>query len=484
MNFRNWFRSMSPIAHSQRSLPRPSQARLFLEGLEARRTPATLVGPKTVTFQDLAGDNVTVAFSRPVLTASNADSVFKFDTGSVNSDNTVKQQLQEIDLTGLPKSLTVTVTGVDVAGKAAMVDVGWVNAAGVDEVGFNISGDVGRVLAGDTQAKTPGLRSLVVGSMGTRGTATQAAGGDLKTAIQGSLGKLTVTGDVVGEIVSVAGRIGKVTIGGSLSADPTSSVPFNGSLQATMGTSSVAIAGNIVGGPVTGSGSLQMTNSSVSKITVKGSLIGDAGKGSGSLTLAGCRVASIVIGGDLVGGIGPYTGMLIGGTIGAVSVTNIIGGDGDSSGSLWSVGLSPGGGIGTIHIRENVEGGSGKGSADIRADSSSIGSVFVGGSVIGGTGLSSASIFTHGNIGRVSVTGSWTGASIAASVDEGNDGYYGTIDDRFVAQGQAESGASKLAARSRGQRRAATTSGSWPRTSGQCESMGSTRFRRAGRATF
>src|SRR5687767_2890429 len=77
------------------------RAVLNIELLESREAPATLVGNNKVTYQDLDGDNVTVTFSKPILTPANVDAVFKFDTGTVNGSNSAKQQLRRIDLPGL-----------------------------------------------------------------------------------------------------------------------------------------------------------------------------------------------------------------------------------------------------------------------------------------------------------------------------------------------------------------------------------------------
>jgi len=48
---------------------KPRYARSALQTLESREPPATLVNPTTVTYRDTDGDNVTVQFSKPVLTA-------------------------------------------------------------------------------------------------------------------------------------------------------------------------------------------------------------------------------------------------------------------------------------------------------------------------------------------------------------------------------------------------------------------------------
>src|SRR5262245_13889057 len=68
---------------------------LRLEYLESRETPAILVSPTTVSYQDIDGDNVTVAISKPILNAGNVATVFVFDNGFSTSG---AQQLQAIDL--------------------------------------------------------------------------------------------------------------------------------------------------------------------------------------------------------------------------------------------------------------------------------------------------------------------------------------------------------------------------------------------------
>src|SRR6476620_456120 len=74
---------------------------LKIEPLESRRVLATLVNGTLVTYQDVDGDNVTVLLSKPLLNAGNVNNIFKFNTGSVNGDNSAPQQLWELDLTSL-----------------------------------------------------------------------------------------------------------------------------------------------------------------------------------------------------------------------------------------------------------------------------------------------------------------------------------------------------------------------------------------------
>src|SRR6516165_4765266 len=74
---------------------------LRLQELETRLVPATLVDPMTVTFKDADGHNATVSVSRPLFDAATVNQVFTFDTGSVNGDNSVPQQLQKLNFTAL-----------------------------------------------------------------------------------------------------------------------------------------------------------------------------------------------------------------------------------------------------------------------------------------------------------------------------------------------------------------------------------------------
>jgi hypothetical protein len=60
-----------------------------IEPLEPRIAPATLTG-HVLTYTDVDGDKVVIGFSKGMLT----DAMFTFDTGSVDGDNSVRQQLQ------------------------------------------------------------------------------------------------------------------------------------------------------------------------------------------------------------------------------------------------------------------------------------------------------------------------------------------------------------------------------------------------------
>ena len=88
---------------------------------------------------------------------------------------------------------------------------------------MKISGDLGRIVAGDDTATTPGVKSLTVGTVGRYGTDTQAGGENLNSTITGALPSLVVKGDFADGSLVVsdgmtpgAGKIGSIVIGGSL----------------------------------------------------------------------------------------------------------------------------------------------------------------------------------------------------------------------------------------------------------------------------
>jgi hypothetical protein len=161
----------------------------------------------TVTYQDVDIDLVTVKISEPVFDAATVNNVFRFDTGSVNGSKTGPQQLQELDLRPLGSSvnrasLQITAHKTSMGGNN-LVNVGFINAMGIDLESVTVQGGLGKIDAGDTDTKTPGLMSLTVESLGKFSTSTQAAGNDLNSVIQGGLSSLVVRSHIVGAPISV-----------------------------------------------------------------------------------------------------------------------------------------------------------------------------------------------------------------------------------------------------------------------------------------
>src|SRR5262249_33701981 len=178
--------------------------------------------PTRLSYQDKDGDNVTVTFSKPILTAANVNTVFTFDSGAgaVNGSNAAREQLQKIDLTAVAgaagTTITTNATRSAVNGGDGFPALGRIDASGVDPRAGSNDGDLGQVLAGDATTSTSGLKGLTVQSLGRFGTSTGAD--DLTTAIQGQLDFLRVKTDFKDAIVQTAGnsdgKIGSVTIGG------------------------------------------------------------------------------------------------------------------------------------------------------------------------------------------------------------------------------------------------------------------------------
>jgi hypothetical protein len=319
-----------------------------------------------------------------------------------------------------------------------------VNGTGKDVGTVNISGDLGRVTAGDATTKTPGLRALVVGSLGVQDPAiTQEAGGNLLSMVNGAIGSLTVAGAVHWAAVSVAGgtdgKIGPVRIGGDLAAD--SSTAGSGLIQASGGIGPVSIGGSVKGGdlptsgllaggtlgPVTVLGNIQgglgtdsaaiigtlgVKGLTVGTKTAAGSVTGGAGAGSASVRTAGGSIGRVTITGSLTGGTGAGSGAIrsaalgaVGGNIGAVTITGDVTGDaaGADSGSIHADGN-----IASIRLGSLT--GSAARSGSIKAGGA-VGAVTIGGDVTGGPGMYSGAITTGGGIAAVTITGNVTGGT-------------------------------------------------------------------------
>ncbi len=145
---------------------RSNQARgrgcMAVTQLETRLMPATLLAnAMDVTYLDERNQLVDVHISEPVFTSTTiANQVFTFKGGSgINGSNTIEQQLQEINLTQLAPgaasgvTLTISVTG-HTASTALPVEVGLINAPGIDLGAVTVQGD----LAQSTQVPATGLR--------------------------------------------------------------------------------------------------------------------------------------------------------------------------------------------------------------------------------------------------------------------------------------------------------------------------------------
>lgn len=305
--------------------------------------PTTISGG-TATFQDVDGDDVKVKVSKGTLAAGN----FVLRAQGLGA------QLELLDLSSddnfAGATITITATRSAMGGDGS-VNVGFIDATGIDLGAVTVGGDLGGIDAGDPDT-VGGLKGLTVQSLGVLGLATGAP--DLRSDIDGPLDKLTVRGDVRHANVHVFdskftspetydGRIGKIMINGSLRG-----------------------------------GDVQLTG----RI--------ESGRDIGTLTILG----------DLRGGAGPVSGTVESGDIGSVSIMgSIIGGDKNFSGSIFAFGP-----VKSVKIAGDIIGGAGGDSGQVEAHKG-LGSLSIGGSVLGGSGFNSAEIQVEGLLGSLSIGG-------------------------------------------------------------------------------
>jgi hypothetical protein len=284
--------------------------------------------------------------------------------------------------------------------------------------------------------------------------------------VGGHIGVVSIGRDVLGgsdtgagTIISESGRLGNVTIGGSLLAG---SANRSAHIHSSLEMGAILIGGSVVGGLGDQSGQIE-TMSVMGNVQIGGSLIGGAGENSGQVT-AKFGIGSMTIGKNVVGGDGLYSGgatsgqtmgnVTIGGSIrggkstltgyvyaahsmGIVNITgSVVGGAGLRSGILDGrsmpsvfVGGSIRGGKGegsgvvvgrsflvpVIRVNGDVVGDAGIGSGAILVDS--VGTITVGGSLIGGTKSDTGGIFADGPISTVNIAGNIRGGSSNGTQD-------------------------------------------------------------------
>ena len=287
----------------------------------------TLAG-KSATYRDVDGDLVTVKTSVGTFTGAE---FFGIETGANGAG-----QLRTLKLGAGFTGANLTFTAKPTAqGGNGFVNLGFLDAIGVDLGAVTIPGDLALITAGTVggDVKVPGVKSLTVQSMGLLGVSTQGPGGSLESVIQGALPRLEVKGDLRASLAALGlpdGKIGGAKIGGSL-------VSTGGPLQlfAAAGIGSLKIGGDIrtagetiridsgaaigaisVGGAIAGEDTAPVfitafgqlvapakgTDLAINSLAVKGSVsfaILTAGTGSPDVN-ADASIGAITIGGDWI----------------------------------------------------------------------------------------------------------------------------------------------------------------------------------------
>lgn len=338
-----------------------------IEPLEERIAPASVF-----VYTDANGDTVQVTASKGKLKA--ADFVFNVPSGN--------QQLEELKLTSSAFSgANITVAIQQAAHAGDRVNVGFIDAGGVNLGSVAVQGDLGRIYAGAVVPSSHALQSLTIQSLGADGLTTQAAGGDLNSRISGGVGSIIVNGDVDGASIGIGGGV-----------------------KGFLGT--LTITGSINGGTDIFSGSVR-TQGGIGQVTVDGSITGNIGADSGIIGTAGA-LGPVIVQGSVVGGGGPFSGAIL------------------SSKTMHSV-----------SIGGDLDGGAGTDSGQVGTASDLL-AVTIGGSVNGGAGALSGVILATGNLPSVTITGSLTGGGGAGSGQVGAGVDIGTVTIGVAMSGGAE----------------------------------------------
>lgn len=386
-------------------------SRLFesIESLEARIAPAAV----SFSFPEYDGDIVTIKSS----VGTKAD--------LMTAAKIVGDRLQSLDLSATTWGTEFAGASVTISVKKAptgdgFVEMGYLNASGIDLGAVSIKGDLGQIDAGDGSTPAQAIRSLSVSSMGRFGLQSQGVGGSLVSDIAGAVGSLNVTGDLRGVFLDISGgptaSLGALTIGGSIigGTDPnTGCLAVDGTIGLAM------IKGDLRGGSGSDSGSL-IADVRIKTARISGSIVGGSGFNSGRISSDG-EISLLSIRGDLLGGDGLQSGNVRGsGKLGAVEIGgSIVGSSGDSSGIISTSGV-----LLSLKVGRDVIGKSGDSSGSIFAFAG-LGSVSVGGSLYGGTKNSTGFIGSQGDVGAVKIGRDVVGGSITGTA--GDVLYSGTI---------------------------------------------------------
>lgn len=334
--------------------------------------------------------------------------------------------------------------------KAVRIDGDFAGAAGENSATLRTFGNIAKLTIGDDLVAGAGFESASVRALG-RITST-IVGGDLDATF-------ATAGARTAHIF--ANGLTTVTVHGLLGGAGAQSAAIESGFD--LGT--VTIAGSIAGGAGDGSGSVA-AHSTLKKILVAGSVLGGDGVQSGAIIsglepLLPGTLASAKIAGVIKGGAGNDSGVVIShGSLGSLTVGStaapladaIEGGGGVNSGGVFA-----GGKLTTLKVIGNVRGGAGAGSGmvvvedrtdvngvvpgllktlsisggllggvadgsgQIRTDAgittASLGSLAGGGGAVSGaifTGLGTAGL---GNVGRISIAGTWSQAASSPGLD-------------------------------------------------------------------
>jgi len=199
-----------------------------------------LTGKRTATFTDVDGELATIKVSKGALKVEDITLV----------PSGLGSQLALVDLSGDSQfaGANLSIKSKRVGGVGdRLVDVGTIEASGIDLGKVSIKGDIGRIDAGSGADKVPAVKSLKANSIGERGLEAQLSGGSMQSEIAGAFKKLNLSGSMHDAELHVS-SIGSITIKGDVSGSTIRS-------DTTMGAVKVSgnwIASNLAAGVAAG----------------------------------------------------------------------------------------------------------------------------------------------------------------------------------------------------------------------------------------
>lgn len=367
----------------------------MIEILESRIAPAAVY-----TYVDAGGDKVTIKTSK----GTNAELAAELAmAGSFQGG-----QLETLNLNSNFTGANITITAQERTPFMGdtFVDIGQIDATGVNLGAVTIHGDLDQIDAGSGVGMA--VASLNLQSFGLLGNLTGA--GRVEGVFNGALGALNVKAGVVGVNISVTGGIGSIIIGGSLTCDSSGN---GGSVQTTNNIGTVKIGGDLVGGADIMSGSI-ISGGALASVTVGGSIEGGVNTQSGAIASTG-NMGPVKVLGDLIGGEGMLSATIFsGGTLASATVGGSLEGGGlfDGSGTVASTGN-----MGPVTIGQDVIGSVNHSGAILSgvvftggdfqtAGAANISSITIGGSLVGGDATDGGGLLqSTGNMGAVKIAG-------------------------------------------------------------------------------
>ena len=375
-------------------------------------TPTFSTDFKTATFTDVDGDLVTVKTTAGTFDTTNFRVFLEF--GAVTGGGRFSMlDLSDEEFDGA--NITITANRSVTLGGDGLVNLGFLDATGVDLGVFSLKGDLGRVKLGDGTGAS--ATSFTVSSMGVYGMSTQVGVPNSTVShVTGELPLLTISGDVAG-ITLNASSLGTAKITGNVEGATFQIIGEVGSIVpgATSGTYKV-LGGIKINGDVEHS-NLEV-GGNVSTLSIDG-------------TVRYCYLKS-----------NGFGSIATGATTGSVKINGGI----SITGSLLNSSIRTDGDLAKLGVGRRLDGStvSARGT-DAPADdvaAQTIGAITVGGrvshsSILAGYDTEGSAVNANVHIGKVKVGTHWIASNLVAGVATGNDDKWGTADDVVISGGNS-----------------------------------------------